>query len=58
MAIKTALENITQRKIGVIGGTQYVTLPKNWGKKGETVFVAIQDENTLSISRNKKIYME
>jgi len=59
MTIKAALENITQRKIGILGGgTQYVTIPKEWGRKGEAVIITIQDENTLVVSRNKKIYME
>lgn len=58
MSLKAALEDVTQRKIGVSGGAHYITIPKKWGKKGETVFVAVKDEKTLVVSRDKKICME
>ncbi|WP_342305540.1 hypothetical protein [Methanolobus sp. ZRKC5] len=48
------LENISVRKVSKKGHSIAVTIPSNWAQVGESVCVAIKNENTLVISKNLK----
>ncbi|WP_342305893.1 hypothetical protein [Methanolobus sp. ZRKC5] len=52
--LRSKLENISFRKVSRKGHSVAVTIPSNWAQIGESVCVAVRNENTLIISKSLK----
>ena len=47
----TKLENVSIRKISKNNTAKTITIPGHWGEVGQSVCVAVKDENTLIVTK-------